>query len=254
MHRLLPLVMFVTGCAQFQDVDSSIPVLTMQAQPPVASRAATDLSLRAVSFQDLDANKGLLVKLSWNARSEGQASRAMAGSNEVRSGLVPVLPLPAFAVHVGNHSNQPLDFTKAAFALVDDKGKRWPLYQDLGELTGRVWGDILIRYPALDGQSQDQDAISDIVLKEPLLDRRSVIAPNADFDGYLVFKLDARIPEELEKYLASVQKLTVEITNVGPDNASFTVPITQGKGTMLVTCPGNKPQSIGACHQRPFAP
>jgi hypothetical protein len=247
VRRLFVLVV-LAGCASVHD--TSVPVLAMQAQRPARSRADVELSLRAVSYADVASDKDLLARLSWYP----DASREVIGGGKAQTAVVATRPLPVFAVHLGNHGAQPLDFTGAELELVDDRGKRWPLYADLAAIGRRAWDVAVARFPALARESQAARMLGNVLFKTPCLDRRTVVPAQTDFDGWLVFELDARTPDELERYLASVHALTVEITHVGPDDASFTVPVTIGKARLLVTCPRGAPRSVAACLQRPLAP
>jgi len=261
-------LVLISGCApEAPQVKTNLSIAALKAAEPKSSRADVTMNVRVVGYTELNENKGLLARVMWREVDRGQTYSAGEGGYRPgsggtrapgveRTGIVPVVPVPAFIVRVVNHSKKTLDFSSAQLQLVDDKGRHFDIYADLGEVTGRVEGDIMIRFPKMQEQREQLERIREIVTKETVLTKKTRIEPGVDWQGYLLFKMDPRTPAELEKYLAGVAKLTVQLSGIGGDTqpASIEIPIEKATGTLPVSCPGNKPQSMDNCTPQPLEP
>jgi hypothetical protein len=241
-------------------VNTTLPVAALKAGEPHSSRQNVAIALRPVAYTDLSDHKGLLSKIVWQEIDRSQAVRASVGSSTsgagvVRTAIVPIVPLPVVLVRITNHSGKPLDFSSAQLQLVDDKGKHFQVYTDLGAVRGRVQDDIIGQYPQMQQQQKQFEMIGDVISKLPVLTQKSQLADGADWEGYLLFKMDVHSPAELEKYLQSVGKLTVQVTGIGGDASptELSVPIEKGSAQLAVTCEGGKPQDFSHCQPQPYA-
>jgi hypothetical protein len=248
------------GCASAPPVNATLPVTALKAGEAHSSRSDVTVDVKPIIFTDLQANRGFLMKIGWREVDTSQASRGVGSSMSGGAGIqrydiVPLVPLPLFIVRVVNHSAKPLDFSNAQLELVDDKGKHFGLYPDLGAVTGRVQDDIISKVSAMQNQKAQLDSIADAVTKMPMLTKKSQIAAGADWQGYLLFKMDPHTVGELDKYLQSVGKLTVQLSGISGDASptEITVPIEKTAAQIAMTCEGGKPQDFAHCQPQPFS-
>jgi hypothetical protein len=247
------------ACTSLPPVNTTLPVVALKAAEAHSSRAQVTINAMPIAFTDIEQHRGLLQKIVWQQVNQGLAHRAQVGSSmqgtgEMRSEIVPVVPLPVFIVRIANHSGKPLDFAAAQLQLVDDKGKRWELYGDLGAVQGRVQDDIVGQNPMMQQQQRQFELMGDVIAKLPLLTKKTKLEDGADWEGYLLFKMDAHNPGELDKYLQSVTKLSIELSNIGGDAspAVLSVPLEKASAPLAVTCEGGKPQDFAHCAPQPL--
>jgi hypothetical protein len=117
-----------------------------------------------------------------------------------------------------------------------------------------VVGDITIRFPQLQDQPAQFDHVREVIMKANLLNKQTTIPDGADWQGYLVFKLDARTAAEVDKFLQDAGTLTVQLTNIGGDAAPASIEVPVGKATapLAVSCPSDKPKSMTVCKPEPI--
>jgi hypothetical protein len=248
------------GCTSLPPVNTTLPVVALKAGEAHSSRAQVTINAMPVAFTDIAQHRGLLQKIVWEQVDNALSNQARVGSSmrgpaKVRTAIVPVVPLPAFIVRIVNHSGKPLDFGAAQLQLVDDKGKRFQLYGDLGAVQGRVQDDIIGQYPMMQQQQKQFELMGDVIVKLPMLTKKTKLEDGADWEGYLLFKLDTHTPAELDKYLQSVTKLSIQLSNVGGDTSptELSVPIEKASAGLAVTCEGGKPQDFAHCTPQPLA-
>jgi hypothetical protein len=245
------------GCVSLPPVSTTLPVAGLKAGEPHVSRANVSVEVKPILYTDLSDNRGFLIKLGWQEVDTSQVNRNMNGSGNTGKtvyGIFPLMPMPLFIVRISNHSGKVLDFSNAQLQLVDDKGKTFQLYSDMGAVAGRVQDDIISKVSAMQNQKAQLDSITDSINKQPVLTKKSRIADGADWQGYLVFKMDSHTPAELDKYLQSIGKLTVQLSKIGGDAtpADISVPIEKVPAQLAVTCEGGKPQDFSHCEQQPY--
>jgi hypothetical protein len=264
MYRsvLFALALFaVGGCGPtLPPVNTSLAIAGLKAGEVKSSRQNVSIDVRPVTYTDLSSNRGLLMKIRWQEVDRSQATSAGAGmgqaarSTKEASDIVPLVPVPTFIVRVVNHSGKTLDFSNAQVQLVDDKGKQFELYKDAGAVVGHVQDDIIGVHSQMQNQKNQLDSIADAIGKMQLLTKKTQIADGADWQGYLLFKMESHGAAELDKYLQSVGKLTVQVNGIGGDSqpAQIEVPIEKVAAQLPVTCEGGKPQDFAHCQQQPF--
>jgi len=250
----------VGGCAEVKPVDATLKVMAIsRSTEPTVSRTGVAVAIDAVDYTNIDKWKGAQVKLAWTEQAggplEAQMGSSTSGARRTVRQNVAVVPLPAFVVRIVNQSDKPVDFSTADIRLEDDKGKVWRPYAGLEEVQGRVETNTMERYSAVQGNNQALEGLRRIIAQLPVLDKNLKVAPGSEWQGFLLFKMDARNFAELDSYLSSITKLTLRAVNIGggADPMTIVAGIARAPKDLNVTCPAGEEQTKERCKERPLA-
>ena len=238
------LLLLGAGCAETPAVKTTFNVQTLRLKDEPRGTDDVRFAVAVVTPENLRENfKGLLFEVRYPSGSN------MAATGGEAAGTVAILPLPMLVVRVFNNTATPVSFAQAHFALVDDKGKQWQPFKDLGEVELRVENDMVAQFPATIGQQSLLAQLRDDVDKLSIFDQHTVVAPKTDRQGFLVFKLDVHNLAELDSYLQTIGSLTLTITNItgAPD---LKVPLDKTTVSVTATCPGGPgkaPPKLSEC-------
>jgi hypothetical protein len=247
------------GCAEVKPVDATLKVMAIsRATEPTVSRTGVAVAIEPVDYTNIDKWKGAQVRLAWAEQANGplEATPGSSGGGPRRTVRqnVAVVPLPAFIVRIVNQSDKPVDFSTADIRLEDDKGKAWRPYGGIEEVQGRVETTTIERYAALNGNNKALEALREIIAQLRVLDKKVKVAPGGEWQGFLLFKMDARNYVELDSYLSSITKLTLRMMNIGggADPMTIVAGIARAPKDLNVLCPAGEPQTKERCKERPL--
>jgi hypothetical protein len=103
------------------------------------------------------------------------------------SSRLTMLPVPSYVVRVVNRSDHPVSFSRASFRLLASDGRLQPAY-DSGSLQGLMETEIIAgtddrRVPHEWAIQQARSYFGQL----PILDGQRVVAPGAEWSGYIAF-------------------------------------------------------------------
>jgi len=254
MRKWALLLMLAGGCAEVAPITAKVDVATLRLPKEQAlGSEKVGLALDLITPDNLKTHAELLVNARWTEKNDAMVHTGGAfGVNNTKtvSAKLPLLPLPAFVVCIINRGGAPISFEHAQITLRDDRGRRYSIYPDAGEIEGRLESDLMSTHPMAVNDNQLLERLREVVARLPLINRSTRVPANGDFQGYLVFKLSAHDLGELSDFLGDVQKLTVSMT--GLDGAEpLQAEVMRTNVTLTMTCRGDKTPSVKTCSLPP---
>jgi hypothetical protein len=250
MRKTLIVMLLLGGCAEVPPITAKVDVATLRlSKEQPAGDEKVGVALDLITPDQRDAHPELQIKASWHEKSDSMVHTGMVTQTSALktvSARLPLLPLPAFVVRIINKGGAPVSFANAQFALRDDRGRTYSIYPDSSEIEGRLEADLMSTHPLAMSDNQLLEGLREVVARLPLLTRNTRVAVNSEFQGYLVFKLDAHDLAELHEWLGDVHRLTLSVTGV--DGASpLVVQVERTVVPLTMSCQGDKPPSVKTC-------
>jgi len=250
---LLALLLATAGCAELPPVKTTLDVATIRVskEQPLGS-PDVGMALAVVTPDNVQSHRDLMVTARWRGTDHSQVFDNRNGiaptATVMKSAEVPLVPLPAFLVRLVNRTDVPISFEHARFALKDDLGHSYDIYDDAGAVTGRVTTDFSGSHEEAGSNPQLIEWLANIVGRLTFLNRSTKIPAHGDFQGILVFKLKPRDLAELNDFLGAVGNFTVEITGAaGPPNLTLMAKLDKTEVPLSMTCPGGTTPTVKAC-------
>lgn len=243
----LALALFAVGCAEAPPVKATLDVLSFKArEKQPAPPQGISAGVAELTPQTIKQHSGLTFKLTWREADQSQVySGGAPSSTTTRDAIVPIVPVPSFAVRIVNKTQSPLSFAKAQIQLTDSKGRTFPPYQGAHEISGRVERDITGAFPSAANNQPLLERLREIINKLPFVTQALTIAPGADWQGVAAFKMDVHDNAELHELLQGVETLTLKLGDL-----VFEFDRTQL--ALQVTCPaGTQAPSLKKCKLDP---
>jgi hypothetical protein len=250
MRTTVLFMMLLGGCAEVAPITAKVDVATLRLPKEQSlGDEKVGVALDLITPDQRDAHPELLIKASWHEKNDSMVHTGMVTQTSALktvSAKLPLLPLPAFVVRIINKGGAPVSFANAKFTLSDDRGKSYDIYPDAAEIEGRLEADLMSSHPLAMNDNQLLEGLREVVARLPLLTRATRVPANGEFQGYLVFKLDAHDLGELHEWLGGVHGLTLSVTGV--DGASpLVAQVVRTVVPLTMTCQGDKAPSVKTC-------
>jgi hypothetical protein len=251
------------GCAKTKPYQATfaVPNLTKREQQDVSKDGVT-VAIAPVTRSNA-IKYGLAVELKWremnrnvfgaNSPDSRSESNEQSGSTNttggtaarqatmMRSGMLFVGPMPAFAVGIVNQSGRDLSLSGMTIEVVDDHQRPYRPLKDTGELKGRFTTDTQGAFPYV-AQNRDQmDRMLSALDNVSLLSPRVSVANGTTWRGYLMLNLDAHDAQEYYAFMKSINGFTVRLKSVPTQAqpADFVFNLDKSEALAMLTCPGD---------------
>ncbi len=171
----------------------------------------------------------------------GAEGRAMpSGKTLQRSGVIELVPLPAFFVGIANRTGKPLSFSGTKIEVEDNAHRPYSVILSPEALRQRFFGDITGANPFVAGDRGLMDRLTQQIVNLQLLNPGVVVPDGEVWKGYLVLDVNARSSKEYYSLMKSIQGFTVRLKDVptGSGPSDFVFAVDKAERTTTLTCPG----------------
>ncbi len=213
------------------------------------------MGIEAVTPENWKQHGSLVLTLSWQEADRnapvaiGSGMSSGGKATVTRTADVPLFPLPIFRIRLANTTNSPLSFANVQ-AQLSDGTHTYPLMARV-DVMGRVTSDIMSQHQEMAANNEEMDSVRSAITQAALVDPKLTVAPNQEWDGYIVFKTDAHNDDEVNALLLGGSTFTVAIGNLtagGKTVGTFTFALPQKPNNAPTTCPGDvKKPSLEKC-------
>jgi hypothetical protein len=165
-------------------------------------------------------------------------------------GLLPLVPLPAFQIHVVNQTSQPFSLSATQVQVEDNKHREYSLLADYVSIKGRFVADIHGMNNSIANDKNLMENLLRAIHQIPLLTPSVVVQPGQTWIGYVVLNTDAHNPDEYRTMMISLDNLVIRFRNApkGPGTEQVEVFVDKVVEPIDVTCPWDvKQPSLEKC-------
>jgi len=173
-----------------------------------------------------------------------------------RSGLVTLVPLPAFRVRIANVSNQPVSFGPGQVKLEDNLHRQYEQILDPMALRGRFVRDMHGTNGHIANDQSMMRPFINAIDQLPILNPGVSIPAGGNWMGYAVFETGAIGADEYNAWINSVQSFVLRLQPSPPGGSGPEFAFNLDKQNKVVTlnCPSDaKTPSLEKC-SRPDDP
>jgi hypothetical protein len=238
------------GCATTKPYQTTfdVPALALQETRDLTNAGVT-VGLAPVTRENA-AKFGLATEVRWREMNKYAApagpSSPMGGTSldsptVIRSGMLYLVPMPAFVVGIANKTGRELNLSAVEIQVVDNRQKSYPLVRQSRDLMGRLAGDAQGTNPHVAEDAGLMERLMTVVSQLPLL-AAGVSIPNGElWQGYLVLDVDARNAKEYYDLMKPIQSFSVRLKNLPTQTqpADFEFLIEKTDISTSLTCPGD---------------
>jgi hypothetical protein len=213
------LLLALSGCAT-TTINKTVDSASWKRKGPLmVTQKGVNVGVEGISYANLAKHPELTLKASWEITSKAGPD-AKPKTSTINAHL-PMLPLPAFIVRIKNDSSGALDFSKAEITLEEKGGATLKPYATTKDIVARVEADTLATRSELAGKKDTLEDLRKSTAGLPFLDAAVKVDSKQEFQGILVFQIDAHGFAGADEYFKkSPGEWTLHITNVThPDGA-----------------------------------
>ena len=240
------IALAISACAANKPYQASVDMHLLRPRVPPAVPEGNTVAI--VAFPIFRENLGDYGEIARYAKWT-EMNTVAAGINTAWRGLLSLVPLPAFQIHIVNHTGKPVSLSEIQVRVEDNKHREYSFLSDYVSLKGRFVADMHGMNTSI---ANDRDLIEKL-LREihqiPLLAPGVVVQPGQTWIGYLVLNTDAHNPDEYREMMSSLDSLVIRIRNF-PAGGSEQVELFVDKVVrpISVSCPWDvKQPSLEKC-------
>jgi hypothetical protein len=204
------IALAVFACAGTKPYQATVDMHLLH--PRVPPSAPQDNSVAIVAFPIYRENLGDFGEIAryatWN-----ELNTVAAGIGTTRRGLLSLVPLPGFQVHVVNHTSQPFSLSETQVRVEDNKHREYSLLTDYVSLKGRFVADMHGMNNSIANDRNLMESLLREIHQIPLLTPGVVVQPGQTWIGYVVLNTDAHNPDEYRAMMSSLDNLVIRFRN-----------------------------------------
>jgi hypothetical protein len=165
----------------------------------------------------------------------------------LRSALVHLVPLPAFAIGVANNTSSDLALSQLQVDVTDDKQRQYFLLTSSRDVKARFVEDMsnINPYIVADRSASDKLMTKDMDLmtqidRLPILTPDVVIPAGQTWQGFLILDVDAHNSHQYYRLMSSIRYFTLTFWRMltGPErSAEYRFVVDKNEKPISITCP-----------------
>jgi hypothetical protein len=204
------IALAVVACAGNKPYQASVDVHLLHPRVPPSSPKGNSVAI--VAFPIFRENLGDYGEIARYA-TWTEMNAVSSGINSTRRGLLSLVPLPAFQIHVVNQTSQPFSLSETQVQVEDNKGREYSLLADYVSLKGRFVADMHGMNSSIANDKHLIESLLREIHQIPLLNPGVVVQPGQTWVGYVVLNTDAHNPDEYRAMMSSLNNLVIRFRN-----------------------------------------
>ena len=242
------LAVAACGCASTKPYQASFDV------PALALKEKNDMVMQGVQMglapitRENEASYPQVARLvKWREpdpgapHTTGSEGRAVPSSATVeRSGIIELVPLPAFFVGIANNTGSTLSLSRVKIEVEDSARRPYSAVLSPEPLRQRFFGDITGANPFLAGDHALMEQLMTQISSLPILNPGITLPNGGVWRGYLVLDINTRTAKEYYSLMKSIQGFTVRFKDMptGAGSSDFVFEMDKADRKTMLTCPG----------------
>lgn len=243
---LLSAQMFIS-CASTKPYQATIDLQMLRPrEPPYITNASTVVIFAFPIVRENLGGYGEIARVAkWT-----EMNRVAPGVDTAWRGTLPLVPLPAFQIHILNQTAKPVSLAQAQIQVEDDSHRSYSPLMDPVSIKGRLVADMHGMNESIANDRDLMEALLREVHQLRLLNPSVTVQPGEKWIGYLVLNTNAHNPAEYRAMMSSIQSFSIRFRNVpsGTETKDFELLMDKVVRPIAVTCPWDvKQPSLEQC-------
>jgi len=240
-------VLIVVSCASTKPYQATVELQMLRPrEPPYVTNASTVV---VVAFPIVRENLGSYGEIARVAKWT-EMNRVATGVDTAWRGTLPLVPLPAFQIHILNQTAKPVSLAQTQLQVEDDSHRIYPPLTDPVSIKGRFVADMHGMNESIANDRNLMEALLREIHQLRVVSPSVLIQPGEKWVGYLVLNTNAHNPEEYRALMSSIQSFSIRFRNLpsGTETKDVELFVDKVVRPIVVTCPWDvKQPSLEKC-------